>query len=198
MATTNMKRIAANALANYISSNISGLTGKVSAVVAGPEANLACLAVKILPDTFVFEPTQWDEVYFDEVTDDKKVVVDVGQFVGRFTIELYTTSPAEREQYEQAILDLFLATEWAPGTLFIDSPNLTIGGYASLHKAEIKYRLENEAWIDEMAFESKRYCFLEIFVDYPALIVATAPTIETLQIWLSENSVDAYTVEVEA
>lgn len=173
MATTNMKRIVANALASHLSDNISGLSGKVTAVAAGPETVLPCLAVKVIPDHFTFEPSQEDEVY-EEDPDDGSVIVDVGSWVGNFTIELYTATPAEREQYEQSILDLFMATEWAPGTLYIDLPALTVGSYVSLYEAQIKYRIESETWIDEMAFEGKRYCFLDVYVDYPALVTREA------------------------
>lgn len=187
MATTNMKRIVANALANHLASNIAGLSGKVSAVAAGPDENLNCLAVKILPDRFDFDPADADDVYWDSVTDDKKVVTDVGSWVGNFTLELYTTSPAEREQYEQAIIDLFMATEWAPGTLFIDTPALTVMGYASLHQAQIKFRIQDETWVEELAFENKRYTFLDVYVDFPALVTRSAATIVDLQLAFSSD-----------
>lgn len=187
MATTNMKRIVANALANHLASNIAGLSGKVTAVAAGPDENLNCLAVKIIPDRFDFDPSNPDDIYWDENTDDGKVVTDVGSWVGNFTLELYATSPAEREEYEQAIIDLFTSTEWAPGTLFIDTPALTIMGYISLHQAQIKFRLEDETWVDEMAFESKRYSFLDVYVDYPALVTRNAATIEDLQLAFSSD-----------
>jgi hypothetical protein len=187
MATTNMKRIVADALANHLAANIVGLAGKVTAVPAGPEENLKCLAAKVIPSTFNFEPSNADDLYWDEDTDDGKVVQDVGSWTGNFVIELYTTSPAERELYEQKILDLFQATEWAPGTLFISTPALTINGYASLHQSEIKFRLDSEDWIDEMAFESRRYAFIDIFVDYPALTARDAHTIEDLQLAFSSD-----------
>lgn len=187
MATTNMRRIVANALANHLATNIAGLAGKVSAVAAGPNERLECLAVKVIPSAFRFEPSNPNEIYFDEETDDGKLVVDVGQWVGIFTIELYTTSPAEREHYEQAIIDLFQSTEWAPGTIFVETPALTINGYASLHQAEIKFRLDDADWIEEMAFESRRYSFLDVSVDFPALVAVSAATIEDLQVALSSD-----------
>ncbi len=201
MATTNLKRITANILAEHLADNITGLAGLVSAVAAGPNEDLTCLAVKIIPSTFIFEPSNADEVYYVASTepDDGSVILDVGSWVGIFTIELYTTSPAEREQYEQAIIDLFLATEWAPGTLFLDTPALTVMGYVSLYEAEIKFRLQEESWVDEMSFESKRYTFLEVFVDFPALVSAEAARIEDLQLALSldteEEIVDMTDIE---
>lgn len=195
MATINMKRIVADTLANHLSSNIPGLAGKVSAVAAGPSEDLKCLAVKVLPSDFRFVPSDEDEVYEAEL-DDGKIICEVGQFTGSFTLELYTASPAEREQYEQLILDLFLATEWAPGTVFVNTPAVTVNSYVSLYQPEIKFRLESESWIEEMSFEAKRYCFIEISLALPALVTRSAATIDSLQLWLSESASDAYIIEV--
>lgn len=186
MATQNMKRIVADALANHLASNVTGLTGKVSAVAAGPETTLPCLAVKIIPDSFIFEPSQEDEVFEEEV-DDGKVITDVGSWIGHFTIELYAPTPAERELYEQRIIDLFMDTTWAPGTLYIDTPALTVGSYVSLYEADLKIRLESEEWQDEMAFEGRRYTFLDVFVDYPALVVRTAKDLD-IQLFLHPDT----------
>lgn len=197
MATTNLKRITANAIVDYLSTNIVGLTGKVFATAADPEITLPCLALRVIStQPIMFEPTDSDEVY-EAVADDGKVIVDVGQFTGRFTLELYTTSPAERELYEQAIIDLFLNTEWAHGTLYLTTPTLTVNSYVSLYSAELKVRLESEQWIEEMSFEAKRYSFMDVSIDYPALTTRDAHTIDSLQIWLSDADGDALIVEAE-
>lgn len=198
MGNISLKRVVADAIANYLSTNIPGLTGKVSAVAAGPETMAPCLAVKVIVDSTRFEPTEPNEVYWDEVTDDKTVVLDIGQFVGMVSLELYAVSPAEREEYEQKILDLFQATKWAPGTLFITTPNLLVNGYASLYSAEAKVRLESEEWNDEFAFEAKRYSFLDVSIDFPALTTDTdAPTIESLQIALDSDLIDVVEVQLD-
>ena len=193
MGNISMKRVAADAIANYLASNITGLAGKVSAVASGPETMAPCLAVKILPEQFHFEPTQADEVYFTD-PDDGKLIVDVGSFTGFFTIQLFAVGVAEREQYEQAILDLFLETPWASGTLFITTPNLIVNGYASLYAAELKVRLETEDWSEEFAFEAKRYSFLEIYIDFPALTTYDAPTMDSIQLWLNDDPMLLVTV----
>lgn len=196
MGNVNLKRVCLDAIANHIATNVTGLTGKVSAVAAGPETMAPCLSVKLIPEKFEFEPSEPDEVYFDEVTDDKALVYNIGSFTGIVTLQLYTVNPAERELYEQRIIDLFLRTKWAPGTIFVETPNLTVDGYASLYKAELKVRLDGGEWNDEFSFESKRFSFLDIYVDYPALCLdADAPTIDSLQLWLSEQASDAYILE---
>lgn len=185
MASINIKRVCADSLASYIVTQIPELAGKVSAVADGPEKMAPCLAVKILPDDFSFEPSQGDEVYSAD-PDDGKVVVDIGNFSGLFTIQLFAVGNSERETYEQKLIDLFLATEWAPGTIFVNTPDLTVNGYISLYSAELRFRLNSEAWTDEFAFEGKRYSFLDISVDLPALTTYSANNMELLQLALSK------------
>jgi len=196
MANISIKRVCLDAIANYIANNVTGLSGKVSVVAAGPETMAPCLSVKLIADSFTFEPSEPDEVYWNEVTDDKQLVYNVGSFTGMISIQLYAINPAERELYEQKIIDLFLRTKWAPGTIFVTTPTLTVDGYPSLYSAEIKARLDGEEWNDEFAFESKRFSFLDIYVDYPALALDNdAPTIESLQVWLSEDPIDSLIIE---
>jgi PKD repeat protein len=185
MGNVSIKRVVADAIASYLSSNISGLTGKVSAVADGPQTNAGCLALKVLPDQMSFEPAQADEVYSAN-PDDGKVIVDVGSFTGLYTLQLFASSPSERELYEQQIMDLFLKTVWAPGTIYVTTPNLTINGYASLYSAEIKVRLDSEDWSEELAFEQKRSSFVEVYIDFPALTTFDAANLTSLQIALSD------------
>jgi hypothetical protein len=180
MANINIKRVCADSLVEYIVSKIPELAGKVSSEVEDPGKMAPCLAVKVLPDEFSFEPAQADEVYSAD-PDDGKVVVDVGSFSGLFTIQLFAVGKEERGKYEQKLIDMFMSTEWAPGTIFVNTPNLTVNGYASLYSAELRVRLGSEDWSDEFAFESKRYSFLEVSVDLPVLITLDANNIESLE-----------------
>lgn len=195
MASINIKRVTLDAIANYIAANVTGLAGKVSAVAAGSETVAPCLAVKLIAEPFTFEPMDYDEVYWNEVTDDKKLITNVGAFTGLVSLNLYAVSPAERELYEQRILDLFLRTPWAHGTIFVTTPTLTVDGYPSLYTTELKARLEKAEWSDEFSFDSKNYSFMDIYVEYPALALdADAPTIDSLQLWLSEDPADNFIV----
>ncbi len=198
MASISIKRVVADAIASYLSDNIAGLAGKVSAVSAGPETVAPCLALKVISGQFKFEPSQSDELYWadseDTAPDDGKVILDVGSFTGLFTLQLYAASVPERELYEQLILDLFLNTRWAPGTLFVTTPTLTVNSYASLYTAEIKVRLDSEEWVEEFAFESRRYSFLDIYIDYPALTTDSAATLTSLQLALSSTTATVTTI----
>lgn len=193
MASINIKRVCADSLASYIVTKIPELAGKVSAETEDPTKMAPCLAVKVLPDEFSFEPSQADEVYSAD-PDDGKVVADVGLFSGLFIIQLFAVGKDERGKYEQKLLDMFMSTEWAPGTVFVNTPNLTVNGYASLYSAELRIRLDSEDWSDEFAFEAKRYSFLEVSVDLPALTTYNAATLTSLQVAMSDVDAEIYTV----
>lgn len=195
MATTNLKRIVADTIAAYISSAITGLNGNVKATAAGPEENFVAPAVRLLPQSAMFEPSNADEVYAKD-PDDGKLVYQVGDFTTEIQLELWCKTKPEREQFEQAILDLFLADPWAPGTLILQTPSLTINGYVSLYAAEIKVRLTANEWQEELAFEGHRYTFLSLDIDYPALTSIDAADLETLQLYLSEAALtETLTIE---
>jgi len=186
MGNISIQRVCMDTLVNFIVTNIPALAGKVSSVTAGPQEFANCLAVKILMDQLTFDPSSSDEVY-EADPDDGKVVVDVGCFYGLITLQLFTNSPAEREEYEQKIIDLFLRTVWSPGTAFLATPNLIINGYNSLYSSELRARLDSTQWEDELAFENKRYSFIEITIDYPALTTYDAANLKSLQVCLSDT-----------
>lgn len=186
MASTNIKRIVSDALASYISSNIPSLNGNVATAQSGPETNFATPAVRLMPLLTTFEPSNADEVYYAD-PDDGKVVYEVGQFTGMIQLELWCNTKPQRELFEQAILDLFTVDPWAPGTLILSTPTLTINGYVSLYSAELKVRLDQENWQEELAFEGHRYTFLELTIDYPAMTSANAVTMTELDIDLSSD-----------
>src|SRR5260221_3398203 len=103
-------------------------------------------------------------------------------------IELWCSSKPERETFEQAILDLFLAFDnWTPGTISLMTPNLTINGYVSLFAAQVKLWLDQEDWREEMSFEGHRYTFITVPVSFPALTSANAVTLTELNIDLSTD-----------
>jgi hypothetical protein len=189
MGNVNIKRVVADAFASYIVDKIPALTGKVSATVDGPEKTAPCLAVKILPDEFSFESAQQDEVY-EADEDDGKLVLDVGSFNGLYTIQLFAVGQAERELYEQKLLDMFLETEWASGTIFLTTPTLIVNGYTSLYAAEVKLRLDSEDWKEEFAFEAKRYSFLDVYVELPALTARSVGNLTSLQLALADTDAE--------
>lgn len=207
MATSNIKRIVGEAVAAYLGANITGLSGKVSAVQEGPEKVADFPSVCLLPSAFTFTPAEYNEVYYADDpdlaspgVDDGIVVLDVGEFEGLLELQLYAKSKPERELYEQRILDFFLSQEGSPGVLFITIPTLTINSYVSLYAPTVKVRLDDMEWMEEFAFDSKRYSFLDITIGFPALTTRAANTIETLQVAINhdlDSDVPLDTVTVE-
>lgn len=189
MATSNIKRIVSNAIANYLAENVTGLSGRVSAVQEGPEKIAEFPSVALLPAAFKFEPSDPDFVDGDDDSDNP-LVIDVGEFEGIAELQLYAKSKPERELYEQRIMDLFLSQQDSPGTLFVDLASLTIGGLVTLYAPTVKVRLENAEWSEEFSFESKRYSFLDLAFAFPALVARDATPIHELQIALSDITSD--------
>ncbi len=193
MGNVSIKRVCAETLATYITTAIPTLAGKTGVGTAGPETLAPCLSLRILPEKFSFEAADAAEVY-EADPDDGKLIVDVGQFTGMFTLELHGASKNEREEYEQLILDLFLSSEWAPGTLYLLTPTLIVNGYTSLYQADFKIFLQDAEWNEEFSFEAKRGSFIDVYVDFPALTTYDCVNITSLQIALS--TVDAEIVTV--
>lgn len=187
MASASIKRVVGEAIASYIATRIPALSN-ISAVQSGPEEEFATPSVRLISETLTFEPETLQEVYWREDIDDGKLVQDCGQFSGLVTLQLWTNSKPAREQYEQAIIDLFLGSdEFSPGTIYIDSPTLTINSYVSLYSTQIRVRLDKEQWREELSFEAHRYSFLNLEVDFPALTTTNAATITDLELWLETD-----------
>lgn len=195
MPTVNIKRIVCKAVADYFATNVAGLAGKVSSVMPGPEQKTLFPSALVETSRFEFEPENPDDLS-DEL--DTVAVIQVGEFQGMAELKVYATTPAEREQYEQRIMDLFIADPEAPGTLYIDTPPLTVNGQATLYSAQIKVRLESADWEEEYAFENRRYSFLDISFAYPALTTQTVANINSLQLALANLTDDPdETIEVQ-
>ncbi len=202
MASTNLKRVVSKAIANYLAANVTGLSN-VSSKQEGPEKDTIFPSAMLETGSFRFVPEDPDEVYWfgedtDDDADDGKLVLSVGEFEGQAELRLYAKNVPERELYEQRIMDLFLAQQGSPGTLYITTPTLTVNGYVSLHSVEIKLRLESEEWQEEFAFENRRYSFIDVSFAYPALTTRDAAEIESLQLALAGLTGDAEeTIEVQ-
>lgn len=184
---TNVKRLILDALSDSLAT-IDGLTDRVSPLQEGPERQAQFPSVMLLPSTFTLETWAATEVYYDEDVDDGRVLMDVGEFTGQVELRLYAKNVPEREDYEQRILNYFLADPDAPGSVRIVTPPMVIGDYATLYQASIVVRLTSELWREEFAFESRRYTFMDLEFAYPALIaLENVPTIERLELHFEIN-----------
>lgn len=188
MATTNIKRITAQVLASYLSANIPDLAGKVHTVAPGPEekATFPCATV-LATGVMEFEAHNETDVWWDAVVDSGKVLEEVGEFLGTFEIRLYATSPAKREELEQDVIDLFMASPHRPGIIMQSTGNLTVMGAATLYSAPIAFSLDETEWREEFAWENRRFSFLDVRVEFPALVLQDAYTINSLRTAITQD-----------
>lgn len=200
MPSHNIKRDICNAIASYLSTNVAGLSGRVSSRFPGPETETQFPSAMIETSRFMFWPDNPDEVYAAAI-DDGKVVMSVGEFAGDAELRVYAKTVTERETIEQRIMDLFLGTQDGAGTLYIPTGNLTVAGYPTLHSVEVKCRIDSADWQEEFAFENRRYSFIDLTFGFPALVARNAHTIDSLQTKLAEledvDGSDGESVEIQ-
>lgn len=182
---SNIKKIAVKALADYISTRVPELTTSTHVGAQGPEITAKWPSLVLVPGSFSFNPIQADEVYDPEDID--VLVSEVGDFEGVVELQLFAKSGPERNKIEQKIVDLFLSTPWAPGVIKTTTPNLTVGGTATLYPAPVAFRLDGEDWQEEFSFEKRRFSFLDVELNFPALMLQTAYTIDTLKLAITED-----------
>jgi hypothetical protein len=147
------------------------------AAAADGEEQAKFPAVRVLPGKFSFMPWQDREVD-DTFPDD--LILQVGTFEG--TVELRATgrSPEEREAVQDAVTDAFLQRVGAPGVLVAYTEPVQISRQAVLYSAPAAFELSDEDWRDELVWAKRRYAFLTLDAQYPALVDRKVPTIETL------------------
>lgn len=193
MATSNLKRIAAQTLATWLATEIPSLVGKIHTVAPEPTDRAQFPCVAILAQKMNFEPAQADETYWSEDPgegtdiDDGKLVMNVGDFTGVCEIRVYAKSVAERESLEEKILHAFMSVEMRPGVVALTTPAVTVNEYVTLYEAPVAFMLDTADWQEEYAFENRRFSFLDLDMIFPALVLRDAYRIEHLQTAINED-----------
>jgi hypothetical protein len=134
----------------------------------GPDRKVEFPCLTLLPRSFTFDPFQEDEV--SSPTSDK-ALVDVGVFKGRVEMRLMVRNEGEQEEYEDALIDLFLSQEGRPGVLVAQTEPLLLRGVPTLHEAPVAFVLSDAEWNEEMVFDKQRFTYLDLDVVYPALVL---------------------------
>jgi hypothetical protein len=167
-------------LADYITAQIPSLAAR--AVHAEPEDDATYPSAVVMPRRFVFQPFQEDEVWAPD--DSMERVVEVGAFEGRVELRLYALSAPQREEYEDKLTALFLSRTDAPGVLVVTCPAVTIAGQVSpptevsTYDAPVAFTLDDTEWEDEKVFDKRRYTYLTLGLNLPALLLQSVYTIE--------------------
>lgn len=180
MATSNLKRIAAQTFATWLVGKVPSLSGKIHTAQEGPNERAAFPCVSILMRSMTFDPAQADELWWNEDTDDGKLLMNVGCFSGTCEVRVYAKSVAERESLEQQILHALMAEPMSPGVVSLQTPEVTVNSLVTLYQAPVAFCLDDAEWREEFAFENRRFSFIDLDAMFPALVTRDAYTIETL------------------
>jgi hypothetical protein len=145
----------------------------------------------IVPQRFVYVPNQAVESFYPAPD---KLVVEVGHNEG--SVQLYVASDDidERENLEQAILDIFYGQELSPGVLMTH-----VDWLSHLGPFSCAWELESSQWQDEMVFDRARRAFIELFSTLPCLGVRRdAWPMDTIRVALTEDFETVYDETVAA
>jgi hypothetical protein len=180
----NIKREACRAVANAISENVPALNGKCDAGQADEEVLASYPSLRVIPRRFSFTPFEDEEIDLGSPT---MQLVNLGDFEGQVELRIYELSQFKRGELEEAVLGYMMSTEGGSGSFFCRTAPLTLGLRDTLYSAPIIACLDDEDWREEMAFDKKRFSFLTLSVNYPALVVQDAPDILELYLAIARD-----------
>jgi hypothetical protein len=186
---SNLRRAAAVAVAQAIASAVASTDAAAAAnCKAGEddqESGATYPSIRVLTRAIEFTP--WQE---ESVGDDAdpalaaRELSRVGDFDGRLQIRVYHNHAVRREALEQAILDLLIGTEGAPGNFVVQTAPVMLRGVQTLYPATVSCFLDEGTWEEELVFEKKRMSFLELDFSFPGLALRDAPVINEIRLAL--------------
>jgi hypothetical protein len=182
----NLKDVALKSIAATIDAGVAALAGRCAAGDDDEESNATppCLRV-VEVSGFAYEAMQEDVVSAPDAQ--TFVLSKVGWFTGDVELRLYARNKVERNDLEEAVRQLFLAgVEDQAGLLRATTPQIVLGGVTTLASTTIACDWTSEDWREEFVFSRKRYSFIRVAAEWPALIVRTSvPTIQQLQLQIA-------------
>jgi hypothetical protein len=157
-----VKLEALEALRGHIEKMIPELRNHVEVVQTPPDIELTYSSLAIVAPKFRYYPRQEMEHSHPTKT---TLVADVGVWSGTVQLRLGCATPAERFELEDALEQLFLQREGAPGVLVLPVSTCPLLGefYSS-------WVMDEGDWNDEMAFSSQHWGVLEIDASLPVLV----------------------------
>lgn len=181
-----VKLDALNNLAAVIAAAVPGLAGKITVHQAPSGTQLAHpnLAL-VLAGRMTFQPF---ERALQQDLGGNVVVWNVGAHEGNLQLRLVATTSLERMKYEQALIDLFMQRELAPGVVVV--PVVSSGGIS--WTAAFEY--DDSQWMDTSAQEREYDSIINVNAVVPALVVASPVyTIEELILGLTHDMTTTFT-----
>jgi hypothetical protein len=184
----NLKLAAARAIASAIANAIPDLAAVTEVGEDDATQQTSYPALRVLPERMEFQPQQAEALTLGVDPDVATFELEeVGTFSGTLELRLYSAKRSEREEFEQQILDLFLASEGAPGSLRTTISDLVLAGRQTLYAAPVVAYLDSEDWREELVFGAKRMSFLMLDFTYPALVIRGAYDIDSLRIAIATS-----------
>lgn len=189
----NLTYEAAKALGAALAAAAPGLN--VQVLQAEHDHPAAYPALSIVPRGRKFRPQQ------DDIKDSSAAttyLASSGFYEAIFELRIHAATPYERELWEEKVQAAFFASEFTSGTLVVSVANVVAGGVTSTFTANIPVRWRDGEWREELAFSARRYTFVEVDVAVPVLATRAAPTIQTLNLDLAQDSPDMRPVDTGA
>jgi hypothetical protein len=187
MATTNLKRIASKTFATWLEGKVPELVGKIHTVAEGPTEAAGWPCVALVPNILTFEPFHSSPVVWAAAVDDGKALLNVGEFTGSYELRIYAKNVSEREALEDKVLHAIMAEPMRRGVVSLQTPALTVNALVTLYQAPVAFMLDQIEWNEEFAYENRRFSFIDLDVEFPALVVQDVYTINQLVIAINEN-----------
>lgn len=187
MATTNLKRIASKTFATWLEGKVPELAGRVHTVAEGPTEDAGWPCAALVPNVLTFEAFHASPEVWSAAVDDGKALVNVGEFTGSYELRIYAKSVGERETLEDKVLHAIMAEPMRRGAVSLLTPAVTVGGLVTLYQAPVGFVLDTIQWNEELAWENRRFSFIDLDVEFPALVVQDAYTITQLIVAINEN-----------
>lgn len=178
-----MSALLKRAMGEALAANLRGVLPPGLQITVGPavaadgEEQARFPSVRVLPQKFSFMPWQERELV-DTFPDD--LVYQVGTFEGTVELRASGRSPEERELVQDAVTDAFFQRPGAPGVVIAYLPPLPVSRQAVMYSAPVAFELSDEDWREELVFAKRRYAFLTLDAQYPALVDRKVPTIKEL------------------
>lgn len=155
-----LRTYALSKFAECLGNRIPELKGKIS---GGPcEAPKARVwpHLNIWPIRFTYYPDQAAEHVELGAT---RMLMNVGRHEGTVQLRLGAATHLQRMELEQKVLDVFLGQVGRPGIIVIPVPEC--------HDAIVAWELDDDEWVNELAFANKWFSIMTVRVQIPALVV---------------------------
>lgn len=182
-----IKRVACDALVEYLLNEVPDLDGVVHVAPAPPNEPIGDRCLVLIPRKFRFTPFQ-EDVRHEPAGLGGTQVSSVGEVTGTIEMQLLATTDDERDDLEDAINHAFYRREGSPGVVVVGLQGVRIGGgYVLGYTPSCAYTHEGEEWVDEFAFSNRKWRWMDVGVTFPALVARQVSVIDKLYLAITND-----------